>query len=188
MRISSVIKRVKVWVEEGSRLCEAEQNIQHEHASAAAAEEDKISMPMRAMITTKVVAMMTRSKAKMMAPVWPKWGEQERPCTSCDGRQKKIRKRLNIAYLSSLHFEIFSCCSHNLFTYPDRFQFDGMVNMKAPAVSRVSKSVFVRVGPMDLTAHCHRSSVLRWGGRSGARTQELLQTTHHSLQSTSWLG
>ena len=79
-------------------------------------------------------------------------------------------------------------CSHYRFTLPGRFQFDGMVNMKAKAVSSVSKKVFVRVGRMDLKAHCHRSAFLRWGGRSGAPTQELLQTTHHSPSSTSWLG
>ncbi len=65
--------------------------------------------------------------------------------------------------------------------------FDGMVNMKATAVSRVMKKIFQRTGHPTLKAHCHRSSFLRWGGRCGASAQQLLLTTHHSAKSGSWI-
>jgi hypothetical protein len=64
---------------------------------------------------------------------------------------------------------------------------DGMVNLKAAAVQRVYRAIFEASGRPDLKSHSHRSSHMRWAGKCGASTQNVLQTTHHSALAKSWL-
>lgn len=64
---------------------------------------------------------------------------------------------------------------------------DGMVNLKAGAVQRTYKKIFQAVGRPDLKSHSHRASHMRWAGKSGATTANVLQTTHHAVLAKSWL-